>query len=60
MKNNKLSIGQMAKVNSTTAATLRFYNRLGVLSPSSKNSENQYWSYDVKQSLIFYFIQEKI
>lgn len=58
MKNNKLSIGQMAKVNSTTAATLRFYNRLGVLSPSSKNSENQYWSYDVKQSLIFYFIQE--
>lgn len=57
MKNNELSIGQMAKLNSTSAATLRSYNHLGVLSPISKNSENQHWCYDVKQSLIFYFIQ---
>ena len=32
MKNNKLTIGQMAKLNKTTVPTLRLYERLGPLS----------------------------
>ena len=31
MKNNKLTIGQMAKVNHTTISTLRLYDKLGIL-----------------------------
>ena len=33
MKNNRLSIGQMAELNHTTLATLRLYDENGLLKP---------------------------
>ncbi len=48
MKNNRLSIGQMAKLNHTTLATLRLYDRMGLLSPAYVNPETGYRFYDVR------------
>lgn len=57
MKNNRLSIGQMAKLNHTTLATLRLYDRMGLLSPAYVNPETGYRFYDVRQCATFQLIQ---
>lgn len=57
MKNNRLLIGQMAKLNHTTFATLRHYDKVGILSPVYVNPETGYRYYDVQQCLVFHMIQ---
>lgn len=57
MKNNRLLIGQMAKLNHTTLATLRHYDKVGILSPVYVNPEMGYRYYDVQQCLVFHMIQ---
>lgn len=57
MKNNRLLIGQMAKLNHTTLATLRHYDKMGILSPVYVNPETGYRYYDVQQCLTFHIIQ---
>jgi len=46
----KLSIGQMAKMNQTTVQALRLYDQLGILKPIEVNETTGYRYYDVKQS----------
>lgn len=57
MKNNRLLIGQMAKLNHTTLATLCHYDKVGILSPVYVNPETGYRYYDVQQCLVFHMIQ---
>lgn len=57
MKNNRLLIGQMAKLNHTTLATLRHDDKVGILSPVYVNPETGYRYYDVQQCLVFHMIQ---
>lgn len=57
MKNNRLLIGRMAKLNHTTLATLRHYDKVGILSPVYVNPETGYRYYDVQQCLVFHMIQ---
>lgn len=57
MKNNRLLIGQMARLNHTTLATLRHYDKVGILSPVYVNPETGYRYYDVQQCLVFHMIQ---
>lgn len=57
MKNNRLLIGQMVKLNHTTLATLRHYDKVGILSPVYVNPETGYRYYDVQQCLVFHMIQ---
>lgn len=57
MKNNQLSIGQMAELNHTTLATLRLYDENGLLKPVNVAPTNGYRIYDVLQSTAFHIIQ---
>lgn len=57
MKNNRLLIGQMARLNHTTLATLRHYDKVGILSPVYVNPKTGYRYYDVQQCLVFHMIQ---
>lgn len=58
MKNNRLSIGQMAELNHTTLATLRLYDENGLLKPvRNVDPTNGYRIYDVLQSTAFHIIQ---
>lgn len=47
----------MAKLNHTTLATLRHYDKVGILSPVYVNPETGYRYYDVQQCLVFHMIQ---
>lgn len=44
-----LSIGTFSKMSNVTTKTLRYYDEIGLLKPSTINSENGYRYYDVKQ-----------
>lgn len=57
LEKNRLLIGQMAKLNHTTLATLRHYDKVGILSPVYVNPETGYRYYDVQQCLVFHMIQ---
>ncbi|KUH57045.1 MerR family transcriptional regulator [Megasphaera sp. DJF_B143] len=57
MKNNKLTIGQMAKMNHTTISTLRLYDKLGILKPIYVNPNSNYRYYDIRQCITFRAIQ---
>lgn len=57
MKNDYLSIGQMARINHTTITTLRLYDELGLLKPVYVNPENNYRYYDIKQNARLDLIQ---
>ncbi|MDV3427128.1 MAG: helix-turn-helix domain-containing protein [Bacillota bacterium] len=46
---DKLTIGKMAKLNRISEQTLRLYDKLGLLKPSSVNEENGYRCYSIKQ-----------
>lgn len=47
----------MAKLNHTTLATLRYYDKIGLLSPVYVNPDTGYRYYDIRQCLIFHIIQ---
>lgn len=47
----------MARLNHTTLATLRHYDKVGILSPVYVNPETGYRYYDVQQCLVFHMIQ---
>lgn len=46
----KLSIGQMAKLNGTTVQALRLYDEMDILKPIEVNEQTGYRYYDVRQS----------
>lgn len=46
---DRLIIGQMAELNRISEQTLRLYDKLGLLKPSSVNKENGYRFYSIKQ-----------
>ena len=46
----KLSIGQMAKLNQVSIQALRLYDEMDILKPIEVNQETGYRYYDVKQS----------
>ena len=52
----RLTIGQMAKLNHISEQTLRLYDRLGLFSPNQRGS-NGYRYYDIKQSALLDIIQ---
>lgn len=53
----QLTIGQMAKLNNVTEQTLRLYDKMGLLVPVSRDDENGYRFYDIKQSAQLDMIQ---
>lgn len=57
MKNDKLTIGQMAKLNHVSTSTLRFYEKMGLLEPAYTDPETGYRYYDVTQSVVIRAIQ---
>lgn len=60
MKNkshNYISIGEMAKINQTTVATLRLYDSMGLLKPCYIDDSSHYRYYDIKQNARFDMIQ---
>ena len=57
MRENYLSIGEMAYINNTTVPTLRLYDSLGLLKPYYTDPETHYRYYDIKQNARFDMIQ---
>ena len=45
-----LSIGEMAKTNRVSIATLRFYDQMGLLKPSYRDEASNYRYYDICQT----------
>ena len=45
-----LSIGEMAKTNRVSIATLRFYDQMGLLKPSHRDEASNYRYYDICQT----------
>lgn len=45
-----LSIGKMAQMNNLTVATLRLYDRLGLLHPRYTDEATGYRYYDIRQN----------
>ena len=45
-----LSIGEMAEANRVSVATLRLYDRMGLLKPSCRDAESNYRYYDIRQT----------
>jgi len=45
----KLTVGQMAKLNNTTEQTLRLYDKMELLVPSSRDKITGYRIYDIRQ-----------
>ena len=45
-----LSIGEMAEANRVSVATLRLYDRMGLLKPSYRDTESNYRYYDIRQT----------
>jgi DNA-binding transcriptional MerR regulator len=54
---NRLTIGQMARLNKVSEQTLRYYDRMGILKPSMVDSETGYRYYSIKQSARLDMIQ---
>ena len=45
-----LSIGEMAEANRVSIATLRLYDRMGLLQPCCRDEESNYRYYDIRQT----------
>lgn len=54
---NKLTIGQMARMNGISEQTLRLYDREGLFSPIHRDTETGYRYYDIRQSAQLDMIQ---
>ena len=50
MDEELLSIGKMAQMNHLTVATLRLYDRLGLLHPQYTDPDTGYRYYDIRQN----------
>lgn len=50
-KNDRLTIGQMAKLHNVSERALRLYHKMGLLVPQYVDDENSYRYYDASQSL---------
>lgn len=53
----KMTIGQMARMNHISEQTLRLYDREGLLSPLGRDEKNGYRYYDIRQSAQLDMIQ---
>lgn len=51
-----MKIGTFAKMNHVTAKMLRYYDRIGLLQPSSVDEQTGYRSYDASQSAVLNWI----
>jgi DNA-binding transcriptional MerR regulator len=49
LKKNLFTIGEISRIKGITAKALRFYDRIGLLKPSSVNPENGYRYYSAEQ-----------
>jgi DNA-binding transcriptional MerR regulator len=54
---DKLSIGEMAKINNVSTQALRLYDKIGLLSPEYTNNDTGYRYYSIKQSAKLDMIQ---
>jgi DNA-binding transcriptional MerR regulator len=54
---NKLTIGQMARVNGVSEQTLRYYDKIGLLKPVEVDKSTGYRFYSIKQSARLDMIQ---
>ncbi len=54
---NRLTIGQMADLNRVSVQTLRYYERLGLITPKLVDQESNYRYYDLEQSSILDIIK---
>jgi len=52
-----LSIGEMARINHTTIAALRLYDKCGILKPAFTDKSSRYRYYDVRQNARLDMIQ---
>lgn len=50
MNSNQISIGEMAKLGNISTATLRHYDKIGLLKPVYKDDISGYRFYDIKQN----------
>lgn len=53
----KLTIGEMAKLNHISEQTLRLYDKMGLLQPYLTDKKNKYRYYNIKQSARLDMIQ---
>jgi DNA-binding transcriptional MerR regulator len=53
----RLTVGQMAKINGVSAQALRLYDRIGLLKPASLDEKTGYRYYDIRQSTSLDIIQ---
>ena len=53
----RLTIGQMAKLNHVSEQTLRLYDKFGIFSPKLRDEHNHYRYYDIRQSAVLDIIQ---
>ncbi|MBQ6701164.1 MAG: MerR family DNA-binding transcriptional regulator, partial [Oscillospiraceae bacterium] len=49
MKNELLSIGEMAKINNISISTLRLYDEIGLIKPCHIDAESRYRYYNIRQ-----------
>lgn len=54
---DRLSIGQMSKINNVSTQTLMLYDKIGLLSPEYINKNTGYRYYSIKQSAKLDMIQ---
>ena len=52
-----LSIGEMAEANHVSIATLRLYDRMGLLKPCRRDADSNYRYYDIRQTSRLEFIR---
>ena len=50
LRKQLLSIGEMAEANRVSVATLRLYDRMGLLKPSHRDEASGYRYYDIRQT----------
>ena len=50
MKAELMSIGKMADINHLSVATLRLYDKLGLIKPEYVDEETNYRFYDIRQN----------
>lgn len=50
IRDHLLSIGEMAEANRVSIATLRLYDRMGLLKPNYRDAESNYRYYDIRQT----------
>ncbi len=57
MKNELLSIGEMAKINNVSVSTLRLYDEIGLIKPCYIDKESRYRYYNIRQNARLDMIQ---